>query len=446
MRWSGPGTTHVSKCIDEVNQPGGIHQLERREGERNLNMPTLIVFCHLRWDFVFQRPQHLMTRLAEHYRILLVEEPIYHEGQAHLKKTAVAPNITVIQPHTPIHSWGFHDDQLPTLQTLLADLVPQGEKPVVWFYTPMALPLLQAFDPALVVYDCMDELAAFKNAPKQLLQRESALLNMADLCFTGGPSLYESKKDRHPNAHCFSSSVDARHFEQAQNRGNSHPDQAHVAHPRLGFYGVIDERFDTELIRQVAAARPQWQIVLVGPVVKIDPKDLPQAPNIHYMGQRNYDDLPKFLAGWDVCLLPFALNDSTKFISPTKVLEYMAAGLPSVSTPITDVKVPYGDVVAIADTPEKFIAACERMLAMNEDQQAALKERMRAIVANTSWDKTATRMHELIQTTVPGNKADRLLNPVSDVADAANVDALPLHAANAARVTPQEGMVQQAAG
>ena len=412
-------------------------------------MPTLIVFCHLRWDFVFQRPQHLMTRLAEHYRILFVEEPVYDEGEAHLKKTAVAPNITVCQPHTGIQAPGFHDDQIPTLQTLLADLVPEGERPVVWFYTPMALPLLQGFDPALVVYDCMDELAAFKNAPKQLLQRENALLNIADLCFTGGPSLYQSKRERHANAHCFSSSVDAKHFQKALDRDYSHPEQAHVPHPRLGFYGVIDERFDTDLVRQVAEARPDWQIVLVGPVVKIDPANLPRANNIHYMGQRTYEQLPQFLAGWDVCLLPFALNESTKFISPTKVLEYMAAELPSVSTPITDVKVPYGDVVAIADTPEKFIAACERMLAMNDEQQAALKERMRAIVANTSWDKTAASMHHLIQTTAPSNKAQRFLAQAEeqdfDDVVAENVNPLPI-AALAARMTPPKDGMAKAAG
>ncbi|WP_371765689.1 glycosyltransferase family 1 protein [Massilia sp.] len=411
-------------------------------------MPTLIVFCHLRWDFVFQRPQHLMTRLAEHYRILFVEEPVYDEGKAHLKKTAVAPNITVCQPHTGIQAPGFHDDQIPTLQTLLADLVPEGERPVVWFYTPMALPLLQGFDPALVIYDCMDELAAFKNAPKQLLQRENALLNIADLCFTGGPSLYQSKRERHANAHCFSSSVDAKHFQKALDRDYSHPEQAHVGRPRLGFYGVIDERFDTDLVSQVAQARPDWQIVLVGPVVKIDPANLPRAHNIHYMGQRTYEQLPQFLAGWDVCLLPFALNESTRFISPTKVLEYMAAELPSVSTPITDVKVPYGDVVAIADTPEKFIAACERMLAMNDEQQAALKERMRAIVANTSWDKTAASMHHLIQTTAPSNKAQRFLaqaeqRDFDDVVNAENVNPLPI-AALAARMTPKDGMAKAA--
>jgi glycosyltransferase involved in cell wall biosynthesis len=399
-------------------------------------MPTLIVFCHLRWDFVFQRPQHLMTRLAEHYNILFVEEPVHHEGQAFLQKTEVAPNITVCRPHTPIHQWGFHDDQLPTLQTLLADLVPAGERPVVWFYTPMALPLLQSFEPSLVVYDCMDELAAFKNPPKQLLQRESALLNIADICFTGGPSLYESKRTRHANAHCFSSSVDAKHFRQALDKSNSHPEQAHVAHPRLGFYGVIDERFDTDLIKEVAAARPDWQIVLVGPVVKIDPANLPQAANIHYMGQRTYDELPKFLAGWDVCLLPFALNESTKFISPTKVLEYMAAELPSVSTPITDVKVPYSHVVEIAETADEFVAACDRMLALNDGQKAELVEKMRKVVANTSWDKTANAMHEIIQSTQPSNKAERLNAANVEVTADDAVEVLPV-AANlkTARVT-----------
>ena len=388
-------------------------------------MPTLIVFCHLRWDFVFQRPQHLMTRLAEHYNILFVEEPMHTEGQARLEKMAVAPNITVYRPHTPIHQWGFHDDQLPTLQNLLADLVPEGERPVVWFYTPMALPLLQGLNPSLVVYDCMDELAAFKNPPKQLLQRESALLNLADLVFTGGPSLYEAKKDRHANAHCFSSSVDAKHFRQALDSAISHPDQAHVAGPRLGFYGVIDERFDTDLVRQMAAAHPEWQIVLVGPVVKIDPAELPRADNVHYMGQRNYDELPKFLAGWDLCLLPFAMNDSTKFISPTKVLEYMAAEKLSVSTPITDVKVPYGDVVAIASTADEYIAACEQMLAAADDEKTRLVERMRDIVANTSWDKTASRMHELISTTKPGETRSAAAS-VLEAGTAARVNPLPV--------------------
>jgi glycosyltransferase involved in cell wall biosynthesis len=357
---------------------------------------------------------------------LFVEEPVYSEGQPYLQKTEVAPNVTVFRPHTAIHAHGFHDDQIPTLQTLLADLVPSGEQPVVWFYTPMALPLLQGLNPSKIVYDCMDELAMFKNSPKQLLQRESALLNMADVVFTGGPSLYQSKRDRHANAHCFSSSVDAKHFRQAQDSEISHPDQAHIPHPRLGFYGVIDERFDADLVSAMADAHPEWQIVLVGPVVKIDPATLPKQQNVHYMGQRTYDQLPQFLAGWDVCLLPFAMNDSTKFISPTKVLEYMAAELPSVSTPITDVKVPYGDVVAIAETPEEFIAACERQLALTATEKAAMAKRMREVVAGTSWDLTAARMHELIGKAVPDQKSRRLTGSVDGVKADVLADVTPV--------------------
>jgi len=257
----------------------------------------------------------------------------------------------------------------------------------------------------------------FKNAPKQLLQRESALLNIADVVFTGGPSLYQSKRDRHANAHCFSSSVDAGHFRQAQDAAISHPDQNHIAHPRLGFYGVIDERFDVDLVSSMADAHPEWQIVLVGPVVKIDPATLPKQANVHYMGQRTYNELPQFLAGWDVCLLPFAINDSTKFISPTKVLEYMAAELPSVSTPITDVKVPYGDVVEIAESHADFIAACERQLALTPEARATMAARMREVVAGTSWDLTARSMHELIESAVRSNKVERFF--------ASNQEAVP---------------------
>ncbi|GAB3463272.1 hypothetical protein GCM10027321_25690 [Massilia terrae] len=359
-------------------------------------MPTIVVFSHLRWDFVFQRPQHLLTRLAQHYPVLFVEEPVHDDGKPYMHTTSPAPNVTVCQAHTPVPSGGFHDDQLPVLQPMLADLVPPGERPIVWFYTPMALPLLQGLDPSLVVYDCMDELASFRNPPKQLLQRETALLNLADLVFAGGPSLYEAKRMRHPSVHCFPSSVDAAHFGQATDRSRSHPAQADIPHPRLGFYGVIDERFDTALVAALADAHPEWQVVLAGPVAKIGQHELPRRPNIHYMGQQPYEALPAFLAGWDVCLLPFALNEATRFISPTKVLEYMAAELPIVSTPIADVATPYGDVVAIAAGPREFIAACEAALAMEPAQRAALAEAMREVVARTSWDATAAQMRELL--------------------------------------------------
>jgi len=371
-------------------------------------MQTLIVFCHLRWDFVFQRPQHLLTRLAKYYKVVFVEEPVHEEGEARMVLSHPAPNLTVCQPHTPVQAQGFHDDQIPLLQPLVAALAPEGEDVLVWFYTPMALPLLQALRPSLVIYDCMDELSAFKNPPKQLLQRETALLNIADLVFTGGPSLYEAKRSRHDNAHCFPSSVDAAHFEQALDRSNGHPLYLAIPGPRLGFYGVIDERFDAELIAGIADAHPEWQLVLVGPVIKIDPASLPQRDNVHYLGQHPYDALPQFLAGWDVCLLPFALNEATRFISPTKVLEYMAAELPIVSTAIRDVEQPYGDIVAIGHDHNEFIAHCEAALVQPPQATVRMAARMRDVVARTSWDATAEHMHQLIDRTPPGGKTARL--------------------------------------
>lgn len=395
-------------------------------GERHV-MKEIYVFSHLRWDFVFQRPQHLMTRLAQHYAITFIEEPLFSAGEPGLKATHPAPNITVIQPHTPVEAGGFHDGQIAWLQPMLAELERQDDAPIVWFYTPMALPLLKVFPASVVVYDCMDELAAFDKAPRQLLQRESALLARADIVFTGGPSLYEARAGRHRNVHCFASSVDAVHFEQALDRANRHPLMDDIPHPRLGYYGVIDERMDLALIAAVADARPEWQIIMVGPVVKIDPDSLPRRDNIHYFGMQPYQALPQFLAGWDVCLMPFALNQSTRFISPTKVLEYMAAQLPVVSTAITDVEKPYGHVVAIARDPAGFIAACDTALALTPQQLEAQQAIMKAIVAQTSWDRTAQHMYEEIEKTRLSHDQQTIM-PVTDALETSDTPVLRLTA------------------
>jgi protoporphyrinogen oxidase/glycosyltransferase involved in cell wall biosynthesis len=377
------------------------------QGHRETIMPTIIVFSHLRWDFVYQRPQQLLTRLAPYYKIVFVEEPLHTDGAGYLSTSTPAPNVTVVQPHTPSTAAGFHDDQIPLLQPLLAGLVPAAEDTIAWFYTPMALPLLPPLHAGLVVYDCMDELSAFRNSPRQLLQRETALLKIADLVFTGGPSLYQAKRARHANTHCFPSSVDAIHFQQALDRSNGHPLHADIGRPRLGYYGVIDERFDADLLAALADAQPEWQLVMVGPVIKIDPSALPQRQNIHYLGQQPYQALPQFLAGWDVCLLPFALNDATRYISPTKVLEYMAAELPIVSTAITDIEQPYGGVVAIGHSHDEFIAACAAALAQTEQQRAEAAARMREIVERTSWQATADAMRALLDSTPPGARASQ---------------------------------------
>jgi UDP-galactopyranose mutase len=360
----------------------------------------LIIFSHLRWDFVFQRPQHLLTRFARQHRVIFIEEPVKSEsGAAYWEIRKPEPGLVICCPHTPAQVGGYSDEQIPFLFSLLNQLIAQEniQNYVLWFYTPMALPLADRLAPRAVVYDCMDELSAFLNAPKQLLDREEKLLKLADVVFTGGPSLYRAKKNRHSNAHCFPSSVDTKHYSKARSVVMPEPaDQAGIPHPRLGFFGVIDERLDLNLLAHVADAHPEWNIVMLGPVVKIKESDLPHRANLHYLGQKQYAELPSYLSGWDLCLLPFARNESTKFISPTKTLEYMVAEKPIVSTPITDVAEPYGKIVYLGETPENFAAACERALKASSQETASRIAGMRDVLSKTSWDRTAQAMQELI--------------------------------------------------
>jgi UDP-galactopyranose mutase len=260
----------------------------------------------------------------------------------------------------------------------------------LWYYTPMALPFSRHLKPEVVIYDCMDELSAFAYAPPQLRALESELFQRADVVFTGGVSLYEAKRDRHPNVHAVPSSIDAAHFGLARALRDDPADQAKIPGPRLGFFGVLDERLDIALLDAVARLRPHWSLVMIGPVVKIDAAQLPQRPNIHYLGARPYTALPRYLAGWDVALLPFARNDATRHISPTKTPEYLAAGRRVVSTSIRDVVRPYGEkhLVEIADTPEAFVLACERALTASAAESAVWLQDVDAHLARTSWDRT----------------------------------------------------------
>ena len=377
---------------------------------------ALLVFSHLRWNFVYQRPQHLLRRLATERRVIFFEEPVPETSEKpYIEFSMPEPNVLVCKPHTPSPKQGYHDEQLPYLTLLLKQLIADEKMTdyILWFYTPMALPLSTTLKPKGIIYDCMDELSAFLNAPRQMLQRETALLKMADIVFTGGPSLYRAKKDRHPNVFCFPSSVDEAHFARARG-GAKEPDiQKKLSRPRLGFFGVLDERLDLELLEQMAVAHPEWQIIMVGPLVKIKPIDLPKQKNIHYFGQQRYEDLPDFLSGWDVCLLPFALNEATKYISPTKTLEYMAAEKPIVSTPITDVAEPYSHVVFLGDTPETFISSCERALLQSRTEQQQRLAGMRDVLSRTSWDATAEAIQSIISKTFERRAAKQRTQPLA---------------------------------
>ena len=356
----------------------------------------LICLSHLRWDFVYQRPQHLMSRFAKSRRVFFIEEPIFTDEQTHLKISQREDNLTVVVPH--ISNDDRETKNIEAFQGELLDGLFAEQKIndfVLWFYTPMAMSFAAHLEPQAVVYDCMDELSGFKFAPPALLENESKLFEKADLVFTGGQSLYEAKKDKHKSVHAFPSSIDVAHFKQARDITDEPEEQKQIAHPRLGYCGVIDERLNINLLAEVADFRPDWQFVMIGPVVKISDEDLPRRANIHYLGGRNYQELPSYLAGWDVALMPFALNESTRFISPTKTPEYLAAGKPVISTPIQDVVRPYGEMnfVFIASTAEEFVAACDKALEENRTEKLA---RVDEFLAQNSWDKTWSKMANLI--------------------------------------------------
>ena len=355
---------------------------------------TLICFSHLRWDFVFQRPQHLMTRFARDRRVIFWEEPLgAAPGTEPSLGAKVCPTSGVIVI-TPMIADDVHGEARDTALKGLLDAYLHKENGdlVRWYYTPMMLTFSRHLEAVCTVYDCMDELKNFKFAPPELHALEDELLRTADVVFTGGYSLYEAKRASHPNIHPFPSSVDRKHFARAREEAIDPADQLGIPHPRFGFYGVVDERMDLDLLAQIADARPDWQLVIVGPVVKISPADLPMRPNIHYLGGKTYEELPRYLAGWDVALMPFAINESTKFISPTKTPEYLAGGRAVVSTPITDVIRHYGDLdgVKIAYDAAEFVEKCEQALAM-----PAGGEWLNAVdgaLSQMSWDETFRQM------------------------------------------------------
>jgi glycosyltransferase involved in cell wall biosynthesis len=387
--------------------------------------PVLLCLSHLRWDFVFQRPQHLMTRAAAAggYQVVFFEEPLLAApgdgggaaGRLDLRRTP--EGVLVATPRLPpgLDAAAADAAQRDLLDKLLAELA--APVAVAWFYTPMALAFAgHVRATGATVYDCMDELSLFRGASPGLALLERRLLKRADLVFTGGRSLYRAKRRLHPRVHLFPSSVDAAHFRRALAWSAPEPaDQAGLARPRVGFFGVIDERVDYALLDAVAERRPHWQLVMLGPTAKIDPASLPRRPNLHWLGPKRYSELPAYLAGWDAGLMPFALNEATRFISPTKTPEFLAAGVPLVSTPVPDVVADWGGqdgLVEIAHGPEAVIAALETALARpSRPWLARVDQGLRWL----SWDATWARMQRLIEDAASGGGGrQRLVAPAGE--------------------------------
>jgi len=362
-----------------------------------MNRAPIVTFSHLRWSPMFRRPHHIMSRLAADRDVLYVEEPVPHHGEAALEVVRVAPRLQVVQPRLPIGSGGFGPEQQAALALALRKLLrDQGwDRFVAWLYSPIAVVVAQALGPRAIVYDCMEQISALRFAPLELRERERELMSCADVVFAGGPSLYHTKREAHHSVYCFPNSVDMAHFAGAKGTPEA-GEQEEIPRPRLGYFGAIDDRMDLEILRALSAERPDWQIILVGPVMKIDASRLPRAANIHYMGQRSYGDLPAFLAGWDACLLPFALSAATRYLCPEKALEYMASDRPVVSTPIVDVAEPYGDIVYLGRGPVGFLEACEKALHDFGSSRSIRRALAAQVLRQTSWEETVLRMSGIL--------------------------------------------------
>ncbi|MGF7163527.1 glycosyltransferase involved in cell wall biosynthesis [Rhodoligotrophos appendicifer] len=370
----------------------------RKDGSTYKEEQTIICFSHLRWDFVYQRPQHLLSRASLGRRIYYIEEPIYEDGAAGRLELRHQPNgIIIAVPVLPI---GIGEKEAIEEQRRFLDCLVSNRQNgflIFWYYTPMALRFSAHVTPDLYVYDCMDELSAFRGAPKIMRDLESALLSLAHVVFTGGHSLYEAKKKSHHNIHAFPSSIDKEHFSKARSGTLPDPeDQRALPRPRIGFFGVIDERMDVDLVSAVADARPDWQIVMIGPVVKIDPALLPRRENLHWLGGKSYAELPAYISGWNAGFMPFARNEATRFISPTKTPEFLSAGLPLVSTAIADVVEPYGTsgLVEIAEDAAAMVTKVE--MVMQRPMKPWL-DRVDRRLKSMSWDGTWASMESLLK-------------------------------------------------
>ncbi|HKH94654.1 MAG TPA: glycosyltransferase, partial [Gemmatimonadaceae bacterium] len=365
----------------------------------------IIVHSHLRWDFVWQRPQQLLSRFAQRNHVLFVEEPIYLDDVADARLDLSLPMERVhrAMPMLPAALRGEYDASIAVTRELVRGAIaPDGAlggmfaTPIQWFYTPMPAPaMIGAFDERAVVYDCMDELSKFRFAPTALVDRERYLMAQADVVFAGGYKLSQSKAKYHNNVHFFGCGVDVAHFATARSPEVRVPREiAALKRPVVGYYGVIDERIDYELLHTLATSLPDVELVMVGPVVKVDPNELPRAEHIHWLGQRQYAELPAHVKGFDVCLMPFALNDATEYINPTKTLEYMAAGKPIVSTAVSDVVHNFTPVVAVANTYDEFVAAVRAAIERpNSEMIARGLEQARA----NSWESIVARMERIIR-------------------------------------------------
>jgi len=351
-----------------------------------------------------------MRQCAHERQVYFVEAPQIGSWSAHLTSWRPQPHLTVVVPHLP--------NDLPASergaaqQALLLEYLraEQCDDYALWYTTPLALAATRDLRPLAVVYDCHHTTDADGDAPipSDLLHRQAIeLLSCADLVFTDGQQAYQAKRLQHGRVFLFPGSVDAAHFARARQRQPEPDDQRALPHPRIGYFGALDTRLNASLLAALAAARPSWNFILMGPVVDRDPHLLPKQPNIHYLGAKPYEELPRYLAGWDVAMLPFALNEATRRSSPSQPLEYLAATIPTISTPIPDVIRRFGDAgpVVIAEWPAEWAWAIEDLLNGSPARSAEWLGEAERAVASSSWASVWQEMRSLVDGAIAMRRA-----------------------------------------
>lgn len=415
IEFSTPGDKTARIVSQAVSRRTGSRGTNQRMASGITENFSVIVHCHLCWDWVWQRPQQFLSRLSQRHKILFVEtvgpDPHLAAPHARFRSADGFPNITILRIQFPSWQWGdgeLVDRERRRLvqQALKSDLVAgQFENPVQWFYDPMAVTAFgEQMNEVATVYDCMDELSKFKGAPPVIAEREQELLALADVVFTGGRKMYESKSRFNDNCHFYGCGVDAAHFGKAREESTAVPDDiAPLKTPVLGYFGVVDERMDYELVARLADANRDWSVVIIGPAIKVDPAAFPRRPNLHWLGGRDYKDLPACCKGFDVCLMPFAMNEHTEFINPTKSLEYMATGREIVSSAVPDVISNFGSVVKVARSHDEFIQLC-RQAAEQPDQKAIA--RGLEMASENSWESIVNKLEEHIRDVLVQNNSE----------------------------------------
>ncbi|MEW6448454.1 MAG: glycosyltransferase [Bacillota bacterium] len=374
----------------------------------------IICLSSVNWDPIWTRKQQVLSRLHPSNRILYVEPPgtliSPFKDPSYWGKwrpwgrwvSRPRPNIYVFQPPFVLPFGNMYHWVGKLNQYWLAAWVNLAihrlkiKHPILWTYLPGTAAVARLIKHAVLIYDCVDEHGAYKGlvSERTIWKLETELLRTADITFVTAPGLYQRRKDHARRIYYVPNAADVAHFNKACDPETPIPEEIRrLPSPRLCFVGVVQEWVDTELLARVARERPEWSIVLIGPVAPgISLHGLDKMPNVFFLGRKPKEVLPNYLKGCEVCLNLFRKSTLTANVSPLKFYEYLASGRPVVSTEMPAVE-EFADLIEIAADAPGFITAVEKALA---EENAGRREKRLARAREHSWEARVALMEEKI--------------------------------------------------